>query len=291
MATIRYLTSKFASIKDGDIVHAADKELWEYFANLYKNSNKGIKGRGKGRKVGPGLTSLNPSPNNQLNLGVAGRHPGNPVPAGMNCGVSSIVNPRSRRRELASPEIKLELDDRGDGNESTISDQESEFGGNESDTSMYYELQGNGSKGPSDHLTVSFLCPIKQAMIDRLMEQFWEMFNQEWSSNLTQRGGAPSPNSTAGTGGATAGDQSTGGSTNCQGQKRKRDGGDDKPSQSGDNNGSPSKQPLDRFNSPNVPGKKIKLACPYRKHNRRIYSVDNYQSCVLSHWESVGRVK
>ncbi|KAH6667752.1 putative asparagine-rich zinc finger protein AZF1 [Halenospora varia] len=51
-ATIRDLTSRFASIKDGDIVHAADKELWEYFANLYKNSNKGIKGRGKDRKVG-----------------------------------------------------------------------------------------------------------------------------------------------------------------------------------------------------------------------------------------------
>jgi hypothetical protein len=44
--------TKFASIKDGDIVHAADKELWEYFAKLYKNSNKGIKGRGKDRRVG-----------------------------------------------------------------------------------------------------------------------------------------------------------------------------------------------------------------------------------------------
>jgi hypothetical protein len=51
IATIRALTAKFASIKDGDIVHAADKELWEYFAGLYKNSNKGIKGRGKDRKV------------------------------------------------------------------------------------------------------------------------------------------------------------------------------------------------------------------------------------------------
>ena len=51
IATIRALTNKFASIKDGDIVHSADKELWEYFANLYKNSNKGIKGRGKDRKV------------------------------------------------------------------------------------------------------------------------------------------------------------------------------------------------------------------------------------------------
>lgn len=28
-----------------------DKELWEYFAFLYKNSNKGIKGRGKDRRI------------------------------------------------------------------------------------------------------------------------------------------------------------------------------------------------------------------------------------------------
>ncbi|KUJ20169.1 uncharacterized protein LY89DRAFT_579772 [Mollisia scopiformis] len=62
ISTIRSLTAKFASIKDGDIVHAADKELWEYFANLYKNSNKGIKGRGKDRKVG----SANPSMRSHL---------------------------------------------------------------------------------------------------------------------------------------------------------------------------------------------------------------------------------
>jgi hypothetical protein len=60
--TIRDLTSKFASIKDGDIVGSADKELWEYFANLYKNSNKGIKGRGKDRKVGANPKASHPGP-------------------------------------------------------------------------------------------------------------------------------------------------------------------------------------------------------------------------------------
>lgn len=49
---LRNLTSRFASIQDGDTVSAADKDLWEYFAKLYRNSNKGIKGRGKDRKVG-----------------------------------------------------------------------------------------------------------------------------------------------------------------------------------------------------------------------------------------------
>ncbi|RKF57379.1 putative zinc finger protein ozf [Erysiphe neolycopersici] len=52
ITTLRTLTERWASVQDGDSVPAADKELWEYFAKLYKNSNKGIKGRGKDRKVG-----------------------------------------------------------------------------------------------------------------------------------------------------------------------------------------------------------------------------------------------
>ncbi len=31
----------------------SDRELWEYFSTLYKNSNKGIKGRGKDRRIKP----------------------------------------------------------------------------------------------------------------------------------------------------------------------------------------------------------------------------------------------
>jgi|SRR5690242_4105906 len=50
-ATLRYLAQKFATINPGDYVTQADKELWEYFASLYKNSNKGIKGRGKDRRI------------------------------------------------------------------------------------------------------------------------------------------------------------------------------------------------------------------------------------------------
>ncbi|KAF3035958.1 hypothetical protein E8E12_006578 [Didymella heteroderae] len=50
-ATLRYLTQKFATISPGDWVSHEDKELWEYFASLYKNSNKGIKGRGKDRRI------------------------------------------------------------------------------------------------------------------------------------------------------------------------------------------------------------------------------------------------
>jgi hypothetical protein len=52
--TIKRLTQKFAQLKDYDKASEAERQLWEYFATLYKNSNKGIKGRGKDRKVDPG---------------------------------------------------------------------------------------------------------------------------------------------------------------------------------------------------------------------------------------------
>ncbi|KAF2143046.1 uncharacterized protein K452DRAFT_331687 [Aplosporella prunicola CBS 121167] len=48
---LKHLTRKFASFREGQVVSEQDRELWEYFASLYKNSNKGIKGRGKDRRI------------------------------------------------------------------------------------------------------------------------------------------------------------------------------------------------------------------------------------------------
>ena len=56
--TLRNLTMKFASLQEGDSVSVADKQLWEYFSTLYKNSNKGIKGRGKDRRISTVSTDL-----------------------------------------------------------------------------------------------------------------------------------------------------------------------------------------------------------------------------------------
>ncbi|KAF2261193.1 zinc finger protein-like protein OZF [Lojkania enalia] len=55
--TLRYYTQKFASYRQGDLVSEKDRELWEYFAALYKNSNKGIKGRGKDRRISSTLNA------------------------------------------------------------------------------------------------------------------------------------------------------------------------------------------------------------------------------------------
>ncbi|KAK4548507.1 hypothetical protein LTR36_009417 [Oleoguttula mirabilis] len=56
--TIRRLKSRFECIREGDVVDVWEKEMWEYFGSLYKNCNKGIKGRGKDRRISN--TSLSP---------------------------------------------------------------------------------------------------------------------------------------------------------------------------------------------------------------------------------------
>jgi uncharacterized Zn-finger protein len=49
--TIRRLKQRFESFSEGDLVAEWEKEMWEYFSGLYKNCNKGIKGRGKDRRI------------------------------------------------------------------------------------------------------------------------------------------------------------------------------------------------------------------------------------------------
>ncbi|KOS39675.1 hypothetical protein ACN38_g9482 [Penicillium nordicum] len=52
-ATLHNLTVRFSQMGEHGAMNmnAADRELWIYFAGLYKNSNKGIKGRGKDRRI------------------------------------------------------------------------------------------------------------------------------------------------------------------------------------------------------------------------------------------------
>ncbi|KAJ5127538.1 hypothetical protein N7448_008317 [Penicillium atrosanguineum] len=47
--TLGILTQRFS--QETGPANLQEQELWEYFANLYKNSNKGIKGRGKDRRI------------------------------------------------------------------------------------------------------------------------------------------------------------------------------------------------------------------------------------------------
>ncbi|KAL5119111.1 DNA-binding transcription factor [Pleosporales sp. CAS-2024a] len=76
-STLKYLTQKFATISPGDYVSQADTELWEYFASLYKNSNKGIKGRGKDRRICTMASSASAHPSSYSSVPTAPVHHSN----------------------------------------------------------------------------------------------------------------------------------------------------------------------------------------------------------------------
>lgn len=61
--TLKTLTMRFARmLNSGEEVPEAERELFDYFAMHYKNSNKGIKGRGKARTVAERKTKPSQSP-------------------------------------------------------------------------------------------------------------------------------------------------------------------------------------------------------------------------------------
>ncbi|KAK1981042.1 hypothetical protein LZ30DRAFT_102742 [Colletotrichum cereale] len=85
--TLMQMTDWIVSISDVDALSDDQREMYWYFANLYKNSNKGIKGRGKDRRVSNrGKKSRTPS-----------SHPVKRVP-----GPSSLATYSSKR--LSPPE-------------------------------------------------------------------------------------------------------------------------------------------------------------------------------------------
>lgn len=60
--TIAQLVDWIISLTDVDALSPKDRDLLWYFSNIYKNSNKGIKGRGRDRRVSEvrmGKTKLN----------------------------------------------------------------------------------------------------------------------------------------------------------------------------------------------------------------------------------------
>ncbi|SZF01638.1 unnamed protein product [Blumeria hordei] len=121
IATIRALTAKFASIQEGDTVHAADRELWVYFANLYKNSNKGIKGRGKDRKVGsnPITSSIRNNTINSSGYGMNGPGRGNMV-VNLNVNLSTHHIPRNTPSNYELYEVEDDNRSAGGASSSTI---------------------------------------------------------------------------------------------------------------------------------------------------------------------------
>lgn len=127
----------------------------------------------------------------------------------------------------------------------------------------------------------------QREQVERVMETFWDMMNRNWKDHLqkkTQTSQDESGSSASGTGGKIAHKTSSFASASSLG---KRPASDNEK----ENEERPPKRIRAELNIPADVIERIKLSCPYRKHNRRKYNVHTHRTCAFSSFPDIARIK
>jgi len=156
-----------------------------------------------------------------------------------------------------------------------------------SSSGIYQELCDVTEAGTDGFQEVvgSALDPMRQALVDRVIEEFWAIFNQSWDTGFRECARESSSSSPGLPNGAI---HPVSESSSPPGRRKRRRGDDDRPD---DKNDRDSRNPEGSAGPSNGPEDSTRFACPFRKHNSRLYSVYSHPVCSLSHWETIARVK
>lgn len=141
----------------------------------------------------------------------------------------------------------------------------------------------------------SVLTPVKSALVETLMKEFWEVINHKWSFLMTH--GEASPDSSQSTSATT--------SSNEAAPKNQRVGDNDKRPRSNEDDDGPDERdgrnPKRRKGTATTPDEltRVMFACPYRKHAPRRYSHNNqhshhnrcWKTCALTGYQDISRIK
>jgi len=132
--------------------------------------------------------------------------------------------------------------------------------------------------------------PLKQAIIEHVMKEFWVIFNQQWSMNVRKcNGGGSEPIDGASNSSSSRDSSKQGEKKNKDKSKRERGSNDDQRDGSDQEGNFKRTRGSNEFSKDRKSNEKF--ACPYRKHNSQKYSVHNWRVCALSPLNSVSRVK
>ena len=147
-----------------------------------------------------------------------------------------------------------------------------------------------GEKRYQSILFQSTLEPAKKRIVDRLMEEFWIIFNQKWPTDAKQC--SPASGSSTYPTNVSRGSTFRIGihpGTNLSGSQGGDNGNEQNPDKNPNNGrGGKGKQPESPSNENQTgPG----FACPYRKRDPRKYCVRDWRSCALGPHKTVARVK
>jgi hypothetical protein len=155
----------------------------------------------------------------------------------------------------------------------------------DNDTSTGKELCGKLDPDVnSEEIVTDILTPMRMALIDQVMEEFWVIFNQGWSFNVTEHADTSSGAS------RSSNVEDTNHDTGArQPSRRKRQREEENPGdQKGDRN---SRTPGKRLSEGKDSEEGIKFACPFGKRNPRKYNIYSHRTCTLSHWDTIARLK
>ncbi|KAH6675858.1 putative resistance to glucose repression protein 1 [Halenospora varia] len=155
------------------------------------------------------------------------------------------------------------------------SDTEAESGYDSEDSDKIADSGYFGNRMDTDtstkaDLARSVLAPAQEELVDRVMNEFWKLFNQEWDSNITSctDGSSSSPTESS-----SSPNRSTSSSSKQPQRKRQRVVDDsESPEENQEKKRQPKKLP------PNQDSDEItKFACPFRKNDARVYNIYNYR--------------
>lgn len=133
----------------------------------------------------------------------------------------------------------------------------------------------------------SAIGPAKRKMISGIMNDFWAIFDEQWSARILQHSGSTSELS------SDALVQSSNEEWRGGKLKRSRDDGEAGSDECADDGDGGSRRRRIESNLPINPSHSTGFGCPYRKHNPRKYNHEDRQwrSCALSPLSDVSRVK
>jgi hypothetical protein len=197
----------------------------------------------------------------------------------------TLISGRAMGRDMSSSTLM---------ENSTCSEDETDW--KEDDTIEEHDISGlltsifGGSptqlEGKAHHATNHILTPAKDIVIDKIMKEFWIIFDQDWAANVQRRGSSPTSSS------QDRAESLRQGSSSSRATKRKTR--EDEESEHEDADGRGQKRPRKEPSSsekPRSPAGNMNFACPYRKHDPRKYCVIRWGPCALTPLKTVARVK
>jgi hypothetical protein len=139
---------------------------------------------------------------------------------------------------------------------------------------------------PEDASIRNLLSPTKQELVNRLMEEFWAIFNQEWlpTTRTCTNNSSTSSNMTPPTTDTAKGTSSSYG-------KRKYFGEDNNDGFRDDEDGREPTRPQTQLCAKKCSRNTPRFACLFRKHNPQEYGIDEWRSRALTAFDTIARVK